>query len=181
MMTENNKYKQLIKSNPKPSYCVAYVTGCTFLKLIIMNYKFRAYNTKEKKWEFGYDYPNLGGFSLTGEVVLMGELNSVSLDTLFNDLVFMQFTGLKDKNGKEIYTGDVLCDYRLDGTYRMYKIFNGKGGFVFNTHSDDFKKPVNKILFTEACADMQNAGFLENCEIEGNYIVNPELYTDATV
>ncbi len=67
-----------------------------------------------------------------------------------------------------LYEGDILCDYRLDGTYRMFKIFRGKGGFVFNTHQDDFKKPIDQILFTESCSDMQNAGFLETCEIEGN-------------
>jgi hypothetical protein len=56
--------------------------------------KFRAYNTKEKQWMFGYEYPNLGGFSLLGETVLMGELNSIPLKVLYEDLVFMQFINI---------------------------------------------------------------------------------------
>jgi hypothetical protein len=143
-----------------------------------MNYKFRVFDKPNKEMRYSDKHDGEFYINLKGILYMYGIPKSTDYYINYN---VMQYIGLKDKNGKEIYTGDVLCDYRLDGTYRMYKIFKRKGGFVFNTHSDDFKKPVDKILFTEACADMQNAGFLETCEIGGNYIVNPELYTDATV
>lgn len=87
----------------------------------------------------------------------------------------MQFTGLHDINGKEIYEGDILKQTRLNGSIHYYKIFNVNGGFAFNTHQDDFYKPQSEIYFYESTADMQNSGFISNLEIIGNIFENPDL------
>ena len=39
--------------------------------------KFRAYDNKAKEWLLGYEYPNLGGFSMFGECMLMGEWSAI--------------------------------------------------------------------------------------------------------
>lgn len=77
----------------------------------------------------------------------------------------MQYTGLKDNNGKEIYEGDVVdCGVR-----------EGKSEVVFLNGCFGYYRPSSfGRTFTTNCYESLN-----NCEIIGNIHEHPELLTDV--
>lgn len=99
------------------------------------NIKFRAWDNHNKKWLLGYEYKNLGGFSLFGETILFGEWGQIIDQFIFErngckytDLKVMEYTGINDKNNKEIYEGDIIryrYPYRTTQTHTGDNIPNG--------------------------------------------------------
>jgi uncharacterized phage protein (TIGR01671 family) len=80
-----------------------------------------------------------------------------------------QFTGRTDKNGTEIYEGDILSDrWKVE----VYK--NDEGTFMVKFHvNPEINRPISLKKYL---LGRENAGTLErDCEIIGNIFENPEL------
>ena len=87
------------------------------------------------------------------------------LNNFVSHIIPMQFTGLKDKNGKEVYEGDIFILNMDDDEWHDYVEYREKEG----------KFELNK--FVKAVTDLQLKDVIkfENCEIIGNIHENPEL------
>lgn len=109
--------------------------------------KFRAWNTTTKEWE--------SDFSIEFED------DEVYTDPL--PLKLQQYAGLKDKNGKEIYEGDIMALETKGGKNLKVIVWNDTDACFGWTDGNDDSWPDG---FT---------GFYDEYEVIGNIYENPEL------
>lgn len=121
--------------------------------------KFRIWNNHAE--EIAYNE-----FWVNGSSIVYDDGKSYNDRELDNDLVVMQYTGLKDKNEKDIYEGDILKNESEAPTNiieRGVVVFDG-GGFMMAEKKQ--KGALGYYLHKLSCV-----------EIIGNIYQNPELLT----
>lgn len=126
--------------------------------------KFRGYGIVEKKWFYGNLVEGNAGRYITDAYYEEGQGDMIRYDPIQTKTIG-QFTGLLDKNGKEIYEGDIV---KTKGNWGGVVTWNSRGYFY-----------INDGYYTEE-PDLLPLGSL-NCyvrrdiEIVGNIHDNPEL------
>lgn len=119
--------------------------------------KFRAWDGKYKEWT-GYKIDNI---DCNNKIFFeCSETKKSIIDDDLERFTLMQYTGLKDKNGKEVYEGDF---YLHCTTSKIGDIKYGDGKFYCDT------KDIRRY-------DLPN---INNGRVIGNIYENPELLVDA--
>lgn len=110
--------------------------------------KFRAWLKEEKRMT---DVREVTFFNDNDEVRMILDAESYYL---YGDFELMQFTGLKDKNDKEIFEGDIV------------KVLNSLYTVFYDSDKGSFRlKPHDKRWHTDYMSNFSNGG---NFEIIGN-------------
>lgn len=124
--------------------------------------KFRAWDTLKDRMvqvcgiDFGDDLPAVLHSKAKGEVT--------KSDTMIGArFLLSQFTGLKDKSGKEIYEGDVI---EFTGRPNIRYVISFRDGAFGYEKDDDFGMPANLIAVAGCPWD-----------VIGNIYENPEILT----
>ena len=139
---------------------------------------FRAWDDEHKTWVY---------FSM---VQLMSHYDTDQMHNADEDLTWIrghdwfQFTGILDKNGKEIYEGDILLlpdtdtEHILDDGSGPTNPFNHLAPVVFEMGSFGLKLPSDGDLWDagfHTFIDLFSEGENETIEVIGNLHENPEL------
>lgn len=140
--------------------------------------KFRSYNKETgfmmNPWALAKS-DNSDSFDLVDDS-MSGEIHIHDYNTM-DCVVLMQYTGLTDKNGKEIYEGDIVKTHDQNNIIRYQH-----GSFMLiGLHEDRYERNYSRLyhyLIDSTIPNMEGSrfdGITTTLEVIGNIYENPDL------
>jgi len=119
--------------------------------------KFRAWDKIKKRMLSVYHLRKEGIIGMADNIIS-------SQHCKIDNVILMQYTGVKDRNKKEVYEGDIIKYVGRDGKFQVEEIVFIDGCFCRRTSMSDI--PIGDTLYTPQIDFMIVGNIYENKELD---------------